>query len=217
MKIFFGGTFDPVHCGHIKLALQVNDEFKYKVNLLPLGGIPNYKSLPEAALADRLAMLKLVKNKYPHQIDIDYTEAANPAYSPTYYTLKHLRSVYGFDLPIYFIIGGDSLISLDTWDNWLELFSLTNFIVAMRPDYPLQKMSKSLTEMVMPRLQSKLKTAQPYGQIIVIDFAPLLISSTKIRQLCKDGKNLDNLVTPEVANYIYTHSLYKAGKGTGAD
>ncbi len=209
MKILFGGTFDPIHIGHIKLALHISSEFAHKVSLLPLGGVPNYKAGPEAKLEDRLSMLSLVEKKYSSQLEIDYTEANNPAYSPTYYTLKQLRQAYGNDMPLFFVIGGDSLLSIETWDNWLKLFELTNFIVAVRPDYPLETMSESLKALLSPRFSKEANPNQAAGQIVFTTFAPIQVSSTQIRRMCKEQQDISNLVIPEIAEYILRHQLYK--------
>ena len=209
MKILFGGTFDPIHIGHIKLALHISNEFSHKVSLLPLGGVPNYKALPEAKLEDRLSMLSLVETRYNSQLEVDYTEANNPDYSPTYFTLKQLRLVYGKDMPLFFVIGGDSLFSIESWDNWQNLFELTNFIVAIRPDYPLETMSANLKALITPRFSNEVNPFQAAGQIVFTTFAPIQVSSTQIRRMCKEQQDISNLVIPEVAEYIFRHQLYK--------
>ena len=209
MKLILGGTFDPVHQGHIQLALHLAAKYQQVVSLLPLGGLPSYKATPQANLAQRLAMLELVVKAYPGQIEIDYSEAAQETYSPSYVTLHKLRQIHGTPLPIFFIIGGDSLLTLDSWDNWHKLFSLSNFIVALRPDYSLSAMSAELSKHVMPRMTNHADLKQPAGQIILTNFKPLAVSSSQIRHYCANQQAIDDLVLPEVADYIYTHNLYQ--------
>lgn len=208
MKIFFGGTFDPVHNGHISLALHIQQEFNHVVSLLPLSGVPNYKLPPKATLQQRLAMLEIIVSKYPRALEIDYSEANLNRYSPTCETLARMRELCGAELGIYFIIGSDSLLSLDTWDNWQQLFSLTNFIVALRPDYPLENMSPRISKFVTPRLRYKFNYNKPSGEVILINWIPINISSTEIRHRTALGQKIDDLVPLEISNYIRKHNLY---------
>lgn len=207
MKILFGGTFDPIHNGHINLALYISQLFNQQVSYLPISGVPNYKSPPVANLEQRLAMLKLITQKYPQQITIDYNEANLTEYSPTVSTLRRLRKIYGDNEPFYFIIGGDSLVTLDIWDEWEELFKLTNFVVALRPDYPLDKMSEKLTQIVMPLITSQL-CVQPAGSVLLTHFTPTSVSSTEIRRLVHTHNTIDGLVDEDINNYIRKNNLY---------
>ncbi len=98
-------------------------------------------------------MLEIIQNKYPNNFTINYSEANLTEYSPTIITLKRLAKESGQIQPTGFIIGGDSLLTLDScWDNWQELFEYTNFIVAMRPNYDLSKISMQLTQFIQHRL-----------------------------------------------------------------
>lgn len=230
MRILLGGAFDPVHTGHIRLALYIHHEFQQPVKFLPLNGVPNYKAPLQASLSQRLDMLKLIILKYPTQLGIDYSETKFNTYSPTYVTLNRLRQRYGTKEAIYFIIGSDSLVTLDSWDNWQQLFTLTNFIVAIRPEYPLSKMSKTLASTVIPRLcappaqithpkldllppnlnPTTLDTSQnSVGQIIMLNLAPTPESSTMIRKQLKDTNKVNSWLPSEIKQYIITHNLYK--------
>lgn len=209
MKILFGGSFDPIHNGHIMLALQVAGEFNHPVSLLPLAGNPNYKAPPQATLQQRLEMLEIIINKYPEQLNIDYNETRLAEYSPSCFTLQRLRDIYGAQEEFYFIIGGDSLLNLNTWDNWQDLFMLTNFIVAKRPEYPFDNMARELQDEVLPRIAEANQTNSPAGKIIFSDFAPMDISSTAIREAIYNNQNLDQATDPDVYKYIIQHNLYK--------
>jgi len=206
MKILFGGTFDPVHNGHIALALHVAKQFNHPVEFLPLNGVPNYKPAPIASLQQRLAMLEMAidKNKL---LAIDYSETRIDTYSPTCQTLTRLRQKYGSKEPFYFIIGGDSLLSLETWDNWMELFSLTNLIVAVRQGYELNSLPPAISCRLSDLNACNLQQAA--GQIIVTDFSPVHISSTQIRQNCKQALPLAEMVPVAVENYIKQQNLYR--------
>lgn len=207
MKILFGGTFDPVHNGHIALAKYISDQFNHVVSLMPLSGVPNYKKPPQASLKERLDMLEIIANKYSKQINIDYNEANLDTYSPTVFTLRRLREIYGNDEPFYFIIGGDSLVSLDIWDEWNELFELTNFIVATRTNYSLDKMSSQLKNVALPRITKK-QVLKPHGSIIMTHFDPIDISSTDVRKKILYNQPIDNLIDSDIEKYIKTHNIY---------
>lgn len=209
MKILFGGTFDPIHIGHIQLARYVSQQFKHPVSLLPLTGVPNYKQPPQASLQQRLAMLEIVAAKYPDEIKIDYSETQLTEYSPTVTTLRRMRQNELIPEIIYFVIGGDSLVTLDIWDEWRDLLKLTNFIVAMRPDYPLSKMSPQLAQELLPRINNTTSAINAVGEIIITHFTPLEVSSTQIRQFCYLGQEINQLVEAEINHYITQNNLYK--------
>ena len=211
LKLIFGGTFDPLHNGHLQLLLHLYQLLGTPISLLPLGGIPSYKAPPQASLAQRLEMLHLIAAQYPEQIEIDTSEALAPSYTPTYLSLQRLRQTHGSAAQLYFILGGDSLVSLDSWDHWRELFTLSNFIVALRPNYSLEQMTPQLKQQVLPRLVP-FPATEVAGQIILTTFKPLAVSSTQIRHHCAQGLNPSAMVNPEIARYILTHNLYKEPK-----
>ncbi|MEN9945742.1 MAG: nicotinate (nicotinamide) nucleotide adenylyltransferase [Pseudomonadota bacterium] len=206
MKILFGGTFDPIHLGHIQLALHISREFAQMVHFLPLNGTPSYKAPPQASLPQRLAMLQDIVNKYPNELNLDLSEANQHNYTPTYLTLQRLQQ--NQTQAISFIIGGDSLVNLDSWDNWQQLFDLTNFIVAMRPQYDLSQMSARLRAQIEPRLVTQLNLQQIRGQIILTNCPELDISSTKIRQACQNNLAYQKWLEPETVKFIQQQQLY---------
>lgn len=205
--IIIGGTFDPVHNGHILLAEALYKLLGQDVVFTPTA-TPNYKAPPKTTVQQRLDMLKLAINNNPHFI-IDSHEIYAAEYIPTIKSLQMLRERIGYTRPIYFLIGEDSLVSLDTWDDWQNLFNLANFIVAMRPGYKLEQMSNSLTQEYNKRL-IKCSTAfnKPNGQIFILDFDPLDISSTKIRNYVAQGLPIDTMVSKKVLQYIRDNKLY---------
>lgn len=206
MKIFFGGTFDPIHNGHIKLALHISNELNSIVSLMPNSGTPNYKPKPMANEFDRLSMLNIIAKKYPNNIDIELNEVEQKHYSPSVETLQRLRKIYGNTTPFWFVIGGDSLINLDSWDEWKKLFTLTNFIVAMRPNYQLSLAKSNLQNEIQERLIQNLDT-QPFGKIYLTDFAPINISSTEIRNNLITS-NVNSTLDEDVYKYIIKNNLY---------
>lgn len=204
--IILGGTFDPIHNGHLLLAQKLYEVFKTPITFIPTAP-PNYKSSPVSTANQRLEMLQLALNQDPRFI-LDTSEIFKLEYIPTIKSLTNLRSKIGNKVPIHFLIGGDSLITLDSWDNYQELFNLANFIVAMRPGYNLVNMSQALRNEYNNRLTCLTKFNQPSGQIYTLEFTPLAISSTLIRNNIQAQLSITNLVSPNVAKYIYENKLY---------
>jgi nicotinate-nucleotide adenylyltransferase len=208
MKIILGGSFDPVHNGHILLALSIAQQFQHQVDFLPLNGVPNYKPPLEAPLKHRLAMLHLIQKQYPQQIGIDFSETIYPGYTPSYLSLRRIRHTYRGAL--FFILGSDSLLNLEKWDHWRELLTLSNFIVVTRPDYPLSYMSPQLAQLILPCLSTAPNLGLACGQVIPTQFQAINCSSTMIRKACHHGEKLSTeQVPPIIAEYIYKHQLYQ--------
>ena len=205
--IIFGGTFDPIHNGHVTIANKLYELFGTPVTFVPTAA-PNYKAQPIASNQQRLDILKLALDADPRYI-IDEREIFADTYLPSYYSLTKLRDKVGKDIPIYFLIGGDSLLTLETWDNWQELFNLTNFIVALRPGFDLHKMPKVIQQEFDNRIVAKFADFnQPSGQIYLLELEPIDISSTQIRDKLAHGQTVNNLVPHKVADYIDSHKLY---------
>jgi nicotinate-nucleotide adenylyltransferase len=205
--IIFGGTFDPIHNGHTIIANKLYELFGTPVTFVPTAA-PNYKARPIANNQQRLDMLKLALDEDPRYI-IDENEIVADEYLPSYYSLTKLRDVIGKDTPIHFLVGGDSLVTLDTWDNWQELFNLTNFIIALRPGYELKNMPAAVQSEFNERVVSNLVNLnQPSGQIYLLKLEPIDISSTQIRNKLAHGLTINNLVPSKVVDYIDFHKLY---------
>jgi nicotinate-nucleotide adenylyltransferase len=205
--IILGGTFDPIHNGHTLLAEALHTTFGQNIVIVPTAP-PNYKEPPHTTVEQRMDMLELATKDKSYFI-IDSHEMFEQEYTPTVKSLKALREKIGYDKPIHFLIGEDSLVSLDTWDHWQELFNLTNFIVAMRPGSDLNQMSEQLKLEFTKRTTCNVKSLhEPYGQIYILNFTPHDISSTKIRSNCRQNLPIDNMVDPKVASYIKENKLY---------
>lgn len=209
MLILFGGTFDPIHLGHMAIATRLYDVFKRPITFLPTG-IPPYKPKSEVTTYDRMEMLKLAINDDSRFL-IDDREINRKEFCYTYKTLGEIRSEIGNNEPIFFIIGGDSLVSLDSWDNWETLFDLANFIVVGRNQYGQELMSGILAKEFLQRQEPNLNKflTAPCGKIYTLEFKPIDISSTQIRQNIKNNLPIDTLVSAKVENFIRKHELYK--------
>lgn len=206
--IIFGGTFDPIHNGHLLMADAVYNKFKSEITFMPTA-IPNYKTAPEATNEQRLEMLEIALANNPHY-RIDTLEINQDSYSCSYKTLTFLRNKIGPKIPVYYIIGEDSLLSLGTWDSWTDLFNLTNFIVLKRPNYSYETMANPLRTIFEERKTTNFANLDvQYGKIYMLDFVLSDISSTKIRACVKNGISINGYVPSLVAKYILEHNMYK--------
>jgi nicotinate-nucleotide adenylyltransferase len=207
--VILGGTFDPIHNGHMQMAHLLLSIFKTKITFIPTG-IPDYKAPPQASNEHRLNMLELALNGHPYfQIDTRETEAH--VYSPTYQTLLGIRREINNQVPIYFLIGGDSLINLDSWDCWVELLGLTHFVVANRMGYSMNAIqSDELKAEFIKRKRNEFKdlNTRSAGYFYMLDFTPDDVSSTLIRCKVKNGEDISGYVSDSVASYIHQHHLY---------
>ncbi|MBP9741824.1 MAG: nicotinate-nucleotide adenylyltransferase [Burkholderiales bacterium] len=206
--IIFGGTFDPIHNGHIALANKLVEVFKTPVTFMP-NNVPSYKAQPATTKQQRLAMLKLALLNNP-QFIIDERELKEDNYTYSHRILTQLRNEIGNATPLYFVIGGDSLISLDTWDYWDLLLNLTNFIVVNRSGYNIINLKPGK----LNNLFQQCKTDNfndltiPHGKFYVLDFTPPDISSTIIRKKVNSGEDINHMLPIAVANYIQKYQLY---------
>src|SRR5436190_11968648 len=130
----FGGTFDPVHFGHLRLATELAEAFKLdKVVFLP-AGLPYHRGRDAHATNDqRLTMLKLATQR-DARFDVDDRELKREGETYTYDTLAEIRKERGPEQPIVFLTGSDAFEKIDTWHRWTELFDLAHFVVAIRAD-----------------------------------------------------------------------------------
>lgn len=204
----FGGTFDPVHIGHLH---AVSDAAKQvgltKVRLLPCH-IPPHKSGPKVSAEHRLAMLELVCRDWPlFSVDKRELERDTPSY--TVETLRQFRQASP-KAALIFIIGMDSLKSLDSWYHWPELLKLCHLLVCQRGDCPAEfnPTIQALLAQHQTDNPERLKDT-PYGHILLAETREVSQSSTALRQTLAQGREPD-LLPPAVLAYIQQHKLYQA-------
>jgi nicotinate-nucleotide adenylyltransferase len=209
-----GGSFDPVHHGHVALAeLFARQLAPDELRIMPAGK-PWQKSGLQASDADRVAMLKLAFDGVAFRTVIDTREIAR--HTPTYTvdTLRELRAELGPDASIVFLMGADQLQKLDSWIEWKSLFELTNFGVAARPGYRLD--AAALPPAVAHELAQRLATPQEVrasraGRVCLAHTLAVDISATEVRAaLGADAAKVSALLAPQVLDYIQQHNLYKS-------
>ncbi|HEX4782143.1 MAG TPA: nicotinate-nucleotide adenylyltransferase [Usitatibacter sp.] len=208
----FGGTFDPVHFGHLRLATELGEAFHLeKVIFLP-AGLPYHRGRSAHATGEqRLTMLKLATGRDP-RFDVDDRELKRGGETYTYDTLAEIRKERGPDVPLVFLAGTDAFAGIDTWHRWTELFDLAHFAIAVRAD-DAQWFSKgpgTIPRDCWPRitLNPRELACAPAGKIMTFAMTPLSISSTAVRALVGDGASIRYLTPDPAAEYIRSHKLY---------
>lgn len=189
----FGGTFDPVHLGHTHMVKTALEEFNLsELVIVPNANPPHKKDSKIADFSHRYNMLKLAFKDFKNVTVSDY-EKDTSKFSYSVDTMRHFRSVYGEDT--YFVIGADSLLSIEQWHNYEALLNENRFIVFHREG----------GEVLMETVE---RYRQKGCKIHLSDMPKFDVSSTMVRDAVKGGLNTDKLLCPEVFGYIRDNSLY---------
>lgn len=209
----FGGTFDPVHFGHLRLATELAEAFHLEQVIFIPAGLPYHRGRAAHAAADeRLTMLKLATGR-DARFDVDDRELRREGPTYTYDTLVEIRKERGPDAPLVFLSGSDSFAQIDTWHRWTELFHLAHFAVAIRANDEnwLSKGPGAIPRQAWPRITLNLREllGAPAGKIMTFSMTPLAISSTAVRTLAGEGASIRYLTPDPVAEYVRSHQLYK--------
>ena len=221
-----GGSFDPVHHGHVALAqLFAQSLHPDQLRILPAGRPWQKASGLKASDADRVAMLELAFGGSGLPVRVDTREIVRNTPTYTVETLRELRAEFGPAASIVFLMGADQLQNLDSWRDWQSLFDLANFGVAARPGYRLD--DAGLPPAVARELAARHATpdevrASPAGRVCLAHALAVDISATQVRNALASGTNagayaganagidVRALVAPQVLDYIQQHHLYKS-------
>jgi nicotinate-nucleotide adenylyltransferase len=208
----FGGTFDPVHFGHLRSALELQERLGLEsVHLIPCH-IPPHRGEPHASAAQRCAMLERAIDDEPGLL-LDARELERPGPSYMVDTLRSLRQEFGDSRSLCLIIGGDAFLGLPNWYHREELVQLAHIVVAHRPGWLLDE--GSLDPMLRELLQQhRLDEVQqlsdaPAGGVLLQAVTQLAISSTEIRTHVATGGSANYLLPQPVWHYIRQHNLYR--------
>jgi nicotinate-nucleotide adenylyltransferase len=215
----FGGTFNPIHRGHLRAALEVKKDFNLdQVSLIP-AALPPHKTPGVVANADdRLEMIHLAISDLSG-LTVSDVELNRPGPSYTIDTVRYFKRTLTDDSRLYLIMGLDAFLEIDTWKSYAELLEQIAFIVMARPDegYPdADRGWKILENYLKSTLSADYEFITARGcytsagkqPIHIIDIDALDISSTIIRQNIKTNKTIENLVPPGVAEFIKSKGLY---------
>ncbi|MCY1402705.1 putative nicotinate-nucleotide adenylyltransferase [compost metagenome] len=205
----FGGTFDPVHIGHLRSALEVAEQLELdELRLLP-SARPPHRETPQVSAAQRLAMVELaVQGAGPLLVDDRELRRDKPSY--TIDTLESLRGELGAQVPLYLLIGWDAFCGLPSWHRWEELLEHCHIVVLQRPDADSEA-PEALRDLLAARsVADPAALSGAGGQIAFIWQTPLAVSATQIRAVLAQGRSARFLVPDAVLNYIEAHGLYRA-------
>lgn len=204
-----GGAFDPVHLGHLHVALSVHHGLNVQeIRLIPSAN-PLLRQSLEASAEQRLDMLKLAIK--PHSgLVLDDREILRGGDSYMVETLASIRKEIGETTALCCILSVDQFLQFDRWYDWERIITLAHLVVTTRSGYQLNLNQKLQTFMQQKRSQDfKQLHQESSGRIFVYDIIPLPISATHIRQRIKADKSAESWLMPEVWNYIKEHQLYK--------
>lgn len=210
LVLMFGGTFDPVHHGHLRSAVELTQALPvYKLHLIPCQQ-PVHRNQPQATTAQRLAMLQLALADEP-KIYLDERELRRPSPSWSIDTLASLREDYGPDQPLALVIGWDAFCGLSSWSRYTQLLELGHLVVLTRPGqmHPAPQIEADFLAANLASSSAEL-TASSAGKILELKLPSALeISATYIRNLIASGLSARYLVPPQVLDFIFQQQLYQ--------
>ena len=209
---FFGGTFDPIHLGHLRLALELKQQLQFdEMSLVPCY-IPPHRASPDVSAQQRLAMLQLALADCA-ELRWDARELQREMPSYTYDTLSELRAELGAETSICWCMGMDSFVGLETWHRWQELLGLAHLVVVARPGWELPVSGVFAEWIAQHSVVSDDAVgaihSSPAGHVLILQPRLLPISATEIRAQIGAGISPQFLVPDAVWNYIRAEGLYR--------
>ncbi|WP_081908632.1 nicotinate-nucleotide adenylyltransferase [Buttiauxella noackiae] len=209
LTALYGGTFDPIHYGHLKpvetLAKQVA---LHQVTIMP-NNVPPHRAQPLANSEQRKTMVELaITGNALFKLDDRELQRETPSY--TVETLEQLRSEIGAEQPLAFIVGQDSLLSLQRWYRWETLLTLCHLLVCQRPGYSLSMNTPEEQQWLDAHQITSVEELhnQPAGKIYLAQTPMYDISATAIRRRLEQHLPCDDLLPPAVTEFIRQHHLY---------
>lgn len=214
LTALFGGTFDPIHYGHLLPAIALAKEIRLShISLLP-NHIPPHKAQPEATTNQRVEMIKLAIENYPI-LSIDMREITKSILDRPSYTIETLqawRVENGVSPGLAFILGQDSLLSLPTWNNWQTLLNYCHLLICRRPGYDESTTDQALKQWIEKHQTKNIDDLHRHANgFIYFANTPLEdISATEIRDKISQKQSCETLLPPKVWQYIQQNHLYGA-------
>jgi nicotinate-nucleotide adenylyltransferase len=229
----FGGTFDPVHAGHLSVARKLTELLSFDSLLfIPAHIAPHKRSAAVTPALHRYAMLALATAD-DDRLKVSTAELDAPERPYTVETLCRLHSSMGEDADLFFVMGGDSWNEINTWKDWERLLTMTNHVVVTRPGFDLKtdhvpaEIRKSIVDLRGGTRERVLDVESSWGgtKIYLTDVVQMDISATEIREAVRAGRREETLalLPRSVADYIRKYRLYTneyrkqfSDQGTGA-
>lgn len=204
-----GGTFDPVHHGHLRLAIEVYERLGLReVRFIPAAR-PAHRYQPLASPLQRLTMLKLALEG-ERALRVDEREMERPGPSYMVDTLYSLRQEVG-NTPLVLIIGTDAFNGIMHWHNWEQLIDLTHFLIVQRPGCPSSDEADVKEFLQRHAVEDSASLhQQPAGHIFILEHPSITLSATYVRHTLKAGRNPRYLLPVSVLQFIQREGLYRS-------
>ncbi|MGA9773389.1 MAG: nicotinate-nucleotide adenylyltransferase [Blastocatellia bacterium] len=213
----YGGTFDPLHNGHLEVARAVARNFALdELLIIPAHRPPHKNSRSISDAYHRYGMAVLATLDEP-RMKVSTMEIEAPERPYTFETIERLRDVYGSQASLFFVMGADSFDELNTWREPERILANANLIVAARPGYAMQasSLSAAFTSNIIdlrerPDIDVRLQGGQINDcRIFLTDYVNMDISATDIRRRRRDGETIEAMVPPRVVDYVEKYELYR--------
>ncbi|MEH6358547.1 MAG: nicotinate-nucleotide adenylyltransferase [Pseudomonadales bacterium] len=204
-----GGTFDPIHFGHLRPALELSQMGFDEVLLMPCH-VPAHREAPHCSAEQRLAMVELAVKNEP-RLAVDRREFERDGDSFTVDTLTEMRDELGAQVSLNLVMGMDTFLGLPSWQQWERLAELANIVVTERPGSHMSSdgvMARFLKARQVPSVEALCEASS--GRVLVQPLPLLDISATRIRALIDRGHSARYLLPESVWEYIEQHRLYRS-------
>lgn len=203
-----GGTFDPIHLGHLRLALELKQALGLaQMRLMPCHR-PVHRDQPQVSSAQRAEMIRLALADCP-ALTLDERELRRDQPSYTFDTLCSLRAELGADVSLIWVMGTDAFAALDSWNRWQELLDYTHLAVIERPGFLLPETGPVAAFLHRHRAPMDVVDELPGGSIVLPSLRLLDISATDIRAQLGKGESPQFLIPDSVRRYILAEGLYR--------
>lgn len=213
LALLYGGTFDPVHAGHLAVARAARAALAADIALLPAAD-PPHRAAPGASALQRAHMLELAIAGEPG-LRVDRRELHRDGPSYTVDTLRELRADAGPDAPLAWLVGADAFRGLASWHEWTRLMGLAHFVVAVRPGHDLTGLPPELAAACAGRWAgTPMDLVQvPAGRLFRLDMPLHPASATELRRRLRAGEGDGGWLAPAVKDYVASQGLYRGQDG----
>ncbi|MBL8150628.1 MAG: nicotinate (nicotinamide) nucleotide adenylyltransferase [Blastocatellia bacterium] len=213
-----GGTFDPIHSGHVEIAQRVQTVFACdKVLLIPAYSPPHKPKSSISSSYHRYAMA-VVATSQLEKLEVSTVELEAPSQPFTVQTLEKLLAQFGSDTELFFVMGADSFKELEVWWHYQKILSLSHLVVVTRPgyDFSVEERSRVLQTYIEDLRGVNRIQCQNFSSptVFITNLVERSISATAIRQTVAERKSLEGMVPKPVAEYISKYRLYQEKDGT---
>jgi len=205
----FGGTFDPVHYGHLRSALELVERLQLEQLRLMPSAQPPHRDTPRCSAVHRAAMVELAVAGEPRLV-CDQRELRRSGNSYTIDSLTELRGELGTQTGLCMVMGCDAVKDILLWHRWQELLEWAHIVVLARPGWALPRTGTVAGWLRAHRVEDTGTLRQrPAGHLVIEELRPLAISSTEIREILSAGRSARYLLPQSVLDYIQAHELYR--------